>query len=178
MTTRQIAKRRGVSFDAVKFHIGNAMAKLGIADRRLLRLWFRAPKGGALDMQTSAPEAAFTVGQIARSVRDIHQAEAWYRDVLQLQHLFTVGTFAFFDCGGVRLYLFQVENESLPESIIYFAVPNIREAYDRLSARGVEFVNAPHLVHRHGNGTEEWMAFFRDLEGRTLALMSKVGPAA
>jgi len=27
------------------------------------------------------------------------------------------------------------------------------------------------MIHRHGDGTEEWMAEFRDNEGRPLALM-------
>jgi len=29
-------------------------------------------------------------------------------------------------------------------------------------------------VHRHGDGTEEWMAFFNDPDGRPLAIMSQV----
>jgi hypothetical protein len=32
-----------------------------------------------------------------------------------------------------------------------------------------------HLVHRHADGTEEWMAFLKDPEGRPLAIMSQVG---
>ena len=35
-------------------------------------------------------------------------------------------------------------------------------------------VSAAHLIHRHEDGTEEWMAFFNDLEGRPLALMARV----
>ncbi len=42
---------------------------------------------------------------------------------------------------------------------------------------GVEFTNAPHIIHRHEDGTEEWMAFFRDNEERPLAIMSKVSPS-
>ena len=45
-----------------------------------------------------------------------------------------------------------------------------------LKARGVEFTNAPHMIFRHANGTEEWMAFFKDPEGRPLALMEQVPP--
>ena len=30
------------------------------------------------------------------------------------------------------------------------------------------------LIHRHEDGTEEWMAFFEDNEGRPLALMTQV----
>ena len=47
-------------------------------------------------------------------------------------------------------------------------------AYDNLKSRGIEFVNAPHLVHTHADGVEEWMAFFKDPEGRTLAIMAQV----
>ena len=177
MTTAQIAKRRGVSFDAVKFHIDNAMAKLGVTNRKALRSWFRVPRNSALGAQAAAVNAPFTVGQISRSVRDIHSAEAWYRDVLKLPHLFTAGTFSFFDCAGVRLYLFQSEGEPQAESLIYFGVADIQDAYGTLRERGVEFINPPHLIHRHADGREEWMAFFKDPEGRPLAILSQVGSA-
>lgn len=178
MTTREIARRRGVSFDAVKFHIDNAMAKLGVPNRQALRRWFGVPKDSALSAQTATGDDMLMIGQISRSVRNIQLSEAWYRDVLKVPHLFTVGTFAFFDCGGVRLYLFQTDAEPPPESIIYFSVAGIQEGYDALRGRGVEFINSPHLVHRHPDGTEEWMAFFKDLEGRPLAIASKVKPHA
>jgi len=42
--------------------------------------------------------------------------------------------------------------------------------------RGVECINVPHMIHRHEDGTEEWMAFFKDPEERPLALMSQVRP--
>ena len=175
MTTREIARRRGVSFDAVKFHIDNAMAKLGVSNRQALRRWFRVPKGSALSAQAQTGDSLM-IGQISRSVRDIQLSEAWFRGVLRLPHLFTAGKFAFFDCKGVRLCLFQSDSEPAAESIIYFGVGGIQESYDALVKRGVEFINAPHLIHRHPDGTEEWMAFFKDLEGRTLAIMSKAKP--
>ncbi|HEY1283103.1 MAG TPA: VOC family protein [Steroidobacteraceae bacterium] len=114
------------------------------------------------------------VGQISRSVRDIQQAETWYGTVLGLKHLFTFGKLAFFDLNGTRLYLSQEGAEPQGESILYFTVPDIAAAYETLKSRGVEFLEAPHLVHKHGDGTEEWMSFFKDPEGRTLALMSQV----
>jgi predicted enzyme related to lactoylglutathione lyase len=74
----------------------------------------------------------------------------------------------------VRLLL-REESSGLPgESMLYLRVADIQRAYAELDARGVEFINAPHLVHRHADGTEEWMAFFKDPEGRALALMSQV----
>jgi hypothetical protein len=41
----------------------------------------------------------------------------------------------------------------------------------------VVFRGAPHMVHRHENGTEEWMAFFDDVDGQLLALMAQVVPS-
>ena len=114
-----------------------------------------------------------TIGQISRSVKDIKQAETWYGEVLGLTHLYTYGTLAFFDCGGVRLFLSQAQADPGAESILYLRVADIQKAYEDLQARGVEFISPPHLIHRHPDGTEEWMAFFKDPEGRPLALMSE-----
>jgi catechol 2,3-dioxygenase-like lactoylglutathione lyase family enzyme len=116
-----------------------------------------------------------SIGQVSRTVGDIAQAESWYGKVLGLKHLYTFGKLAFFDCGGTRLYL-TAEQPAGPESILYLRVGDIRAAHDELRARGVEFTGVPHLVHRHADGTEEWMAFFKDPDGRPLALMSQVRP--
>jgi predicted enzyme related to lactoylglutathione lyase len=115
-----------------------------------------------------------TIGQISRSVKDIKQAETWYGEVLGLTHLYTYGTLAFFDCGGVRLFLSQAQTDPGAESILYLRVADIQKAYEGLQSRGVEFIKAPHMIHRHPDGTEEWMAFFKDPEGRPLAIMSDV----
>ena len=116
------------------------------------------------------------VGQISRSVTDIKAAEHWYRDVLGLDHLYTFGDLTFFDCGGTRLMLSQAEDRPGDESLVYLRVPDINAAHKRLADKDVEFVNAPHMIHRHDDGAEEWMAFFNDPEGRALAIMSVVGP--
>ncbi len=108
MTSRQIAERRGISIDAVKYHIANALAKLGLANRKELRQWHRAPKDSALKDTTMNSQLALgAIAQIARSVQDIKQAEAWYKNVLGLPHLYTFGNLAFFDCNGTRLMLSQ-----------------------------------------------------------------------
>ncbi len=114
------------------------------------------------------------IGQISRTVRDIDAACEWYGKVLGLKHLFTFGKLAFFDCGGTRLYLSAENAEPGPESVLYLRVDDIGATHEELTARGVEFIGAPHLIHRHADGTEEWMAFFKDPEGRPLALMSQV----
>ncbi len=114
------------------------------------------------------------IGQVSRHVADIAAARRWYGEVLGLTHLYSFGNLAFFDCGGVRLFLSQADGAPKTESILYFRVDDIRAACAALAARGVEFSDAPHLIHRHGDGTEEWMAFFNDNEKRPLAVMAHV----
>lgn len=177
LTSREIARRRGISVDAVKFHVSNVLAKLGLRDRKALRAWFRAPKSSALARRSVAmndPLKLGPIGQISRTVRDIQQSERWYRDVLGLTHLYTFGKMAFFDMGGTRLYLTQEAESPSPESILYLRAADIQLAYETLKDRGVEFINTPHMIHKHPDGTEEWMAFFKDPEARPLALMSQV----
>ena len=116
------------------------------------------------------------IGQVSRSVKSIEHAVDWYGNVLGLKHLYTYGKLAFFDCGGMRLYL--TEDEAQQESILYFRVADIRAAHQSLMERGVVFKGSPHLIHRHPDGTEEWMAFFEDPEGRPLGLMAQVAPTA
>jgi len=179
MTNAEIARRRGTSVDAVKFHVANVLAKLGAGNRRELRKLSRKPAGSALPRKskTIAGVAALgPLGQVARTVRNIAESETWYRDVLRLPHLYTFGTLAFFNLAGIRLMLSQ--KEELPgESLLYFQTPDIDSEHAALTARGVEFLNTPHMIHRHADGTEEWMCFFKDPEGRPLGLMSKVAPA-
>jgi extradiol dioxygenase family protein len=177
MTNREIAARRGISLDAVKFHVANAMAKLGVSNRKALRQWFRAPMQSALSNPQNvggAPLRLGPLGQISRTVREIKEAEAWYGMVLGLKHLYTFGELAFFDLGGTRLLLMQQEKASPTESILYLRVDDIAKAHEELKSRGVEFRSAPHMIHKHADGTEEWMAFFNDPEGRPLAIMTQV----
>jgi catechol 2,3-dioxygenase-like lactoylglutathione lyase family enzyme len=117
-----------------------------------------------------------SIGQIARRVKDIAAARRWYGEVLGLPHLYSFGDLAFFDCGGTRLFLSQDTSEEQNESILYFRVADIRTAHSGLAARGIEFLNAPHMIHRHDDGTEEWMAFFKDNDGRPLAIMAQIAP--
>jgi catechol 2,3-dioxygenase-like lactoylglutathione lyase family enzyme len=116
------------------------------------------------------------IGQIARPVRDVAGAVTWYRDILGMTHLYTYGDLAFFDCGGTRLMLSAPEDAgaAASPSILYFRVDDIQAAYDELRSRGVEFDGAPHMIFKHPDGTEEWMAFFADPDGHPLAVMAQV----
>ena len=181
LSNRQIAARFGVSLDAVKYHVENIKTKLGVAGRARLRNWRGVPNDSALGRRkgtmANSPTTLGPIGQISRSVRNIEQSVAWYKNKVGLTHLYTYGKLAFFDCGGTRLFLEENEQPS-SESVLYLRVPDIDAAYDELQKRGIVFTNAPHLIHRHDDGTEEWMAFFDDPEGRTLAIMCQVGPSA
>ncbi len=178
LTNQQIADRRGISLDAVKYHVANAIGKLGVRNRKALKNWVGSHKNSLLnswETEMNGNEKYFGVGQISRSVADIEASERWYRDVLGLDHLYTFGDLAFFDCGGTRLMLSQAEGKPGNESLVYLRVPDINAAHKRLANDGVEFINAPHMIHKHDDGVEEWMAFLNDPEGRPLALMSIVG---
>lgn len=188
------ARRRGVSRDAVKALVVSARDKLGLADRDAVRAWNGIPADSALagaratarrtvvddavaDATTGGGLRLGPIGQVARHVRDTATAVAWYRDVLGLAHLFTAGDLAFFDCDGVRLFLSPFEGSGGEPSILYFRVPGIHAAVDELTSRGVVFEGAPHRIFTHPDGTEEWMAFFRDPDGHLLAVMSQVAPS-
>jgi catechol 2,3-dioxygenase-like lactoylglutathione lyase family enzyme len=114
------------------------------------------------------------IGQIAVTVKDLPKAVAYYRDVLGMEFLFDAPNLAFFKCGGVRLMLGLPEGEIQPgTSILYFKVDDIRFAHQALADRGVQFIHEPQVVHRTDE-YELWLAFFRDLDGNPLALMSEV----
>jgi DNA-binding CsgD family transcriptional regulator/catechol 2,3-dioxygenase-like lactoylglutathione lyase family enzyme len=178
-TNGAIALRLGISADAVKFHVANTLAKLGLKNRLALRHWPGVRRGSPLMGKEGSMPGVLTLGplgQIARTVKDISAAEAFYRERLELPHLFTFGDLAFFDCGGVRLMLSVGSGEAVADSLLYFRVADIHSAQATLTARGVTFRQAPHLIHKHADGTEEWMAFFDDNEGRPLGLMASMRP--
>lgn len=117
------------------------------------------------------------IGQVSLSVRDVPRAERFYGETLGLPHLFTFGDLAFFDADGTRIYLQRSSHADWrPGSILYFVVQDIHAIQESLAARGVSFNDTPQVIHTHDDGTAEWMTFFADGEGNTLALMSRVQP--
>lgn len=183
ISDRGIAKLRGISRDAVKFHLANAKGKLGVRTRAELRQWPGIPANSPLaskERRQMQELALGPIGQIARAVKDLAEAERFYRDVLGLRHLFTAGKLAFFDCGGVRLML---EDRSIVEvanlhndSVLYFRVVDIHSAQKELERRGVTFTGAPHMIYKHPDGLEEWLTFFHEPGGGLLSLISQTKP--
>lgn len=185
MSKRVIAQRLQVSQDAVRYHLRNIRDKLGVDSKKDLMSIFRVPKGGRLaapgdpstrETYMADNRSSCSIGQIARTVGNLEQSSNWYEVVLEFPLLYSFEGMAFFDCSGTRLMLTTLSPLNENESVLYFSTEDIAARYVSLREKGVEFINAPHMIHRHEDDSEEWMAFFRDPDGRPLALMSKTAP--
>ncbi|WP_342433165.1 VOC family protein [Neobacillus sp. FSL H8-0543] len=115
------------------------------------------------------------VGQIAVPVKNLDTAIDFYKEKLGLPLLFNINNLAFFECNGLRLLLSVPESEDFANasSVIYFQVSDINKSYQELAEKGVHFIDEPHLIAKMGQ-TETWMAFFKDTEENTHALMSEI----
>ena len=122
------------------------------------------------------------VHQIAQRAEDLDRATAFYRDVLELPLLarFDPPGLVFFDLGNTRLLL----EGGAPSALLYLAVDDIDESYRALAAKGVEFVDEPHRIHRDEEGrfgppgNEEWMVFCHDSEGNLVGLAEQRLPTS
>lgn len=175
LTNPAIARLCGLSSDAVKFHVSNVLGKLGLQSRSELRRWQGVRADSAMATRTPSNDlGGLSLGQVSRTARDLEATADWFRDVVGLAELMRFPNAAFFDCGGVRLYLSAAA--AGPNAILYFLVPDIAAEIERLKAAGVVILSAPHRIHVHPDGREEWMAFFADPDGGSLGLMSVVAP--
>ncbi len=113
------------------------------------------------------------LSQLSRRVESLGRAQSFWRDTLQVPELYAFPGLAFFDLGGTRLMLTETGNRENAD-ILYLATPDIHAAHAALGERGASLTGTPHLIHTHPDGTQEWMAFFKDDEGRDLALHSLV----
>ena len=118
------------------------------------------------------------IGQLHVSVTDLDVSVDFYRDVLGLNHLFTVPgrPMAFFDAGGVRLYLGVPESEAFrSRPVVYYRVVGLEATYQSVVDRGAAALSRPQLVHRDPNH-ELWMAFVSDPDGLPIGLMEERAP--
>ena len=126
--------------------------------------WVQPSGGGTIVITTYDPDGTAHDRVVSRIdhegklyIAANHWPRAWYHRVIANPKISVTPE------GGAKA-----------ESILYLRVADIAAAHDALKVRGVKFTHAPHMIHRHADGTEEWMAFFEDLDGRPLALMSQV----
>lgn len=115
--------------------------------------------------------------QVGARAEDLQATRRFYEDVLGARYVasFDPPGLLFFDFWGTRV-LFERSNAP---ATLYFWVDDIEAAHAALTARGVAFDSPPHLVHTDGEGlfdnpgTQEWMAFFKDPGGNTIALATR-----
>ncbi len=119
-----------------------------------------------------------SIGQISVNVEDLDAAVDFYGEKLGLR---LIGRFppgiAFFECDSVRIMVSSPSaSEETPSgnSVLYFNVPDIQAGHETLKSRGVEFTHEPHVVHSAGD-YELWMAFFKDPDSNTMAIMDERG---
>jgi methylmalonyl-CoA/ethylmalonyl-CoA epimerase len=114
------------------------------------------------------------IGQIALPSRDVDRSEVFYEKALGLRKLYRFGDLTFFDCAGVRLLIDKVETDRnfTPQGCIYFRCADIALAVAELRKRGVAFDSDPHLIAKMDDH-DLWMAFFKDPDGHTLAVMQE-----
>ena len=173
LTNPAIADRCDLTLDAVKFHVSSALGKLGLTSRQELQQWSGVRADSALAKTSHRDRLeVWSLGQVSRTTRDMPAMADWFRDVVGLKEIMRFETAAFFDCGGVRLYLSA--GDPAHNSLLYFRVGDIEAEVEALRWRGVTIKTAPHRIYVHDDGIEEWMAFFNDPEGGPLGLMSVI----
>lgn len=173
LTNPAIAARCDLTLNAVKFHVSSALDKLGLTSRQELQVWSGVRADSVLAKVGHHDRLAdWSLGQVSRTTRDLVAMADWLRDVVGLTETMRFETAAFFVCGGVRVYLSV--GDPANNSLLYFRVGHIEAEVERLREKGVTIKSAPHRIHVYENGTEEWMAFFTDPEGRPLGLMSVI----
>ncbi|MDP9106924.1 MAG: VOC family protein [Candidatus Eremiobacteraeota bacterium] len=122
-------------------------------------------------MTEAAP--ALKLHALMLGVRDVDAAAAFYTERLGLKPCGRSEEFAFVEVGGTMIVLSgdlaRARPPAGPEPVeIVLAVDGVRDAYERLRARGVSFVNEPHSI----DGTNH-VANFEDLDGHLLSLYGK-----
>lgn len=123
--------------------------------------------------------------QVMLPVEDLDEARDFYEHVLGLPIIavFDPPGLLFVDLGGTRLLLERLHEDDAEEEehsmgCLYLATDDIEGDIARLRAEGVE-VDDPHLIHHDVDGTfgtageEEWMTFFLDPDGHSLALVAR-----
>ena len=103
------------------------------------------------------------LGQVSLGVDDVDAAEEFYGQKLGLRKLYRFSGLTFFDCASVRLLLEKSRSQPfVPNgSVLYFRTPEITVAVRDLEAKGVAFIDKPHLIAPMEDH-DLWMTFFKD----------------
>ena len=112
--------------------------------------------------------------QIAISVQDVDRATAFYRDVMGLRFLFNAPNMAFFDCGGIRLYLAAGDGAEQhgASSHVYFRASDVAALSVALKEKGVSIQKEPHIIARMPDH-DLWLLWIHDSENNLLGVMEE-----
>lgn len=109
------------------------------------------------------------ISVVMLGVEDVQRSLRFYRDVLGLKLTTQFEGFAFFETGSATLVLSEGlakhTKQGAGATEVVFSVDGVREHYQTLVDRGVDFVQAPRVA----TGTQ-WVANFRDPDGHRLSL--------
>jgi methylmalonyl-CoA/ethylmalonyl-CoA epimerase len=127
---------------------------------------------------TESPVHLDEIGQIAVTVSNLERAKDFYQNVLGFKFLFDAGPMSFFECGKIR---FAIGTSDKPVSaggtILYFRVADIQKTHAQLVAKGVVFIQKPHLVAKMPDH-DLWIAFLEDPDKNPIGLMCEMAHAA
>ena len=118
------------------------------------------------------------IGQIALTVDDLARAKNFYQNTLGMKFLFDAGTLSFLQCGKIRIMLATPEEPAARGgTVLYYTVQDIQATYAALRARGVVFLQPPHLIAPMPDH-DLWMAFLADPDDNKIGLMCEMPKAA
>lgn len=117
------------------------------------------------------------IHQVGANYDNLDATDTFYSSVLGARRIsrFDPPGILFYEFAGTRL----IFEHNTHKATLYFWVDDLDASWRVLADRGVEFSTEPHLIHRDDEGvfdnpgTEEWMAFFMDPGGNTLALATR-----
>ncbi len=115
------------------------------------------------------------IAQLAITVSEVEKALGFYRDILDLNFLFSPSKdLAFLQCGETRIMLStpQGAGEVGKNSIPYFLVENIESAYEQAVNSGATAERAPQLAAQMPDH-ELWIGFLKDPDGNLVGLMEE-----
>lgn len=110
------------------------------------------------------------ISTVLLGVQDVKRSLEFYRDKLGLQVRAQFEGFAFLDTGAVMLVLSEglarATQKGPGATEVVFAVDGVREDYQGLKGKGVEFINEPRQI-----SGPQWGASFRDPDGHFLSIL-------
>lgn len=109
------------------------------------------------------------LAQVSYPVSDVDRAVEFFEGKLGLRlALRPHAHMAFFDAGGVSIFVERADNIA-GASVLYLACADVAASTAELEKRGVEIVYPPHRITEQPT-YDLWMSFFKEPDGRLLAL--------